>query len=289
MNSPLEAALFYASSLKWRVFPVAGKIPVTKRGVLDATTDENFLKQWWRSDANYGVALSTGQGLIVLDVDPKYGGDDSLAELESKYGDVPETLRSVTPSGGCHYFFTGRTGIRNSVSKLGSGLDIRSDGGYVVIPPSPNYHWDLGSPESLAPIPEWLIPKETRRAFSGAVEGPVPRGQRHAFLVSAAGVLRHNPAFTYKAILAALLEVNAERCSPPCPEPDVEKIAQAIMRYEPEYVNYSTRRRASSSISRNQDWRNSAQRDGDAEVRPFRRPNERPSVRVGAWYLRGGR
>lgn len=132
------------------------KKPATPHGYLNATTDPHVIDGWWEVD-EYNVALSPGAaGWAVLDIDPDKGGWESLNAYEISYG-VPETFTTETPSGGQHLWFQG-TLPRNTASKLGKGLDTRSIGGYVLVPPS---RTEAGSYRvvrdlPLAPLPEWL-------------------------------------------------------------------------------------------------------------------------------------
>ena len=103
-------------------------------------------------------------GLVVLDVDVDKGGEESLRELEAEHGELPTTTIAVTGSGGMHYFFR-HPGVemRNSAGKLGAGLDVRGDGGYVVAAPSNHasgghYDW-LFSPEEQEPQTPRLAPR----------------------------------------------------------------------------------------------------------------------------------
>ena len=61
---------------------------------------------WWKSypTANVGLALRASR-LVVLDVDPRRGGDEFLAELEGKHGKLPYTVAGLTGSGGKHLRF----------------------------------------------------------------------------------------------------------------------------------------------------------------------------------------
>ena len=119
----------------------AAKHPRTVHGLKDATTDEATIRRWWGlwPRANIGAVTGAVSGLLVLDVDPRHGGDDTLECLVAQHGQLPPTWRSRTPGGGWHLFLRYPDGldIRNSASTvLGTGLDVRATGGYVILPPS---------------------------------------------------------------------------------------------------------------------------------------------------------
>ena len=124
----------------WRVFPCAprGKVPLTAHGLKDASTDEKQLTDWWDRwpSANIGVATGAESGFFVLDVDGK-DGNESLATLEREHGPLPTTVEAKTGGGGRHLLFKhpGQA-VKNSAGRLGPGLDVRGDGGYIVAPSS---------------------------------------------------------------------------------------------------------------------------------------------------------
>lgn len=186
----LHAALAYAQRLGWPVFPVhgikdmhctcnraqckrPGKHPVghlVPQGLKNASTDIDVIKHWWREApwANIGVVTGAESSLVVLDVDVIKGGDDALFEIQQKHGPLPETVQALTGSGGYHYLFAhpgSGVRIKNSVSSLGTGLDIRGDGGYIVVAPSLHlygrrYEWEASCRPlevEIAPLPEWLL------------------------------------------------------------------------------------------------------------------------------------
>jgi hypothetical protein len=145
------------------VFPCepGGKAPLTYNGFWDATTDARRIRAWWGRwpDANVGVPTGRRSGLLVLDVDPRDGGAEGLAELEVAGGPLPETAKARTGGGGTHVFFAYPVGeeVRSSAGRLGPGLDVRGEGGYVVVPPSRTlsaYEWLDRLP--LAD-PAWLL------------------------------------------------------------------------------------------------------------------------------------
>jgi hypothetical protein len=161
-GTPAAAALRYAQA-GWPVFPVraGGKVPLTRHGVHDATTQPGRILAWWdrHPDAGIGVATGPASGLLVVDVDAP-DGYASLAKLEATHGPL-DTLEANTPSGGCHLYLwqPGGRALGNTAGRLGPGLDTRGRGGYVVAPPSRRpagaYAWQA-DPDPIAPAPDWL-------------------------------------------------------------------------------------------------------------------------------------
>jgi hypothetical protein len=161
----VEVALSYAQ-IGWPVFPLTGKVPFKdSNGYKDATTYPEQIQTLWAHHPTANIGLATGElsGVIVLDIDPPEG-HFSLKELQSRYTPLPDTRRSRTANKGLHHFFQypidGNT-YRNAVGLAGmEGVDIRADGGYVVLPPSKlfgrlSYKW--GNPETpIATLPMWL-------------------------------------------------------------------------------------------------------------------------------------
>jgi hypothetical protein len=157
-----QAAQLYAS-LGWAVFPCTGKRPLTRHGLRDATRDASEVCAFWakHEDANVGVVTGAVSAIVGLDIDPKNGGDDSLARLEKENAPLPPTRTVRTGSGGRHlYFKHPGVAVPNSAGKLGRGLDVRGDGGYLIAPPS--LHPDGGTYEWLderdpVDAPAWLL------------------------------------------------------------------------------------------------------------------------------------
>src|SRR5450759_4799236 len=165
-SSQHRAALRYARmGLPVFLCKPGGKEPLTPHGFKDATTDLQQIGKWWRRwpKANIGLATGSRSGLIALDVDPQNGGDESLTALRAGRK-IPKTAKQLTGGGGRHFFFRDPGGIR--CGTLGPGLDVKSDGGYVIVAPSVHHTgkhncWaeDRG-PELLAnpaKVPDWLL------------------------------------------------------------------------------------------------------------------------------------
>ena len=155
-----DCALSYAA-LGQPVFPTKpDKSPYTARGFKEATTNEATIREWWEKHPDAGIGIPTGKasGLLVLDRDDRHGGDASLSALVARHGDLPPTQQASTPSGGAHYVFKYPTDVHvgNSAGKLGRGLDVRGEGGYIVAPGCDlARRWE----NALDPAdpPEWMI------------------------------------------------------------------------------------------------------------------------------------
>jgi hypothetical protein len=171
MPTELEAALEYARS-GIPTFPCnpLDKKPLTPNGFKDATKDEAQIRTWWQKWPNAMIGAPTGPAsgmwVVDLDLDPvrKLDGKATLKQLITQRGPIPETLKTITPRGGEHLIFSWdpNVEIRNSAGKIGPGIDVRGNGGYVCLPPSKSanggeYRWAPGSNQVAAPAPAWLI------------------------------------------------------------------------------------------------------------------------------------
>jgi RecA-family ATPase len=246
VSTPLQYGLRYAQ-FGWPVFACRenDKRPLAAGGFHTASTDSAQIIGTWQQHSRANIGIPTGKHFWVLDVDPRHGGNETLAGLEDKYGPLPDTLTANTPSGGWHYYFAPDRRARNSASKLGAGLDTRGDGGYVCVEGSiingRRYVFNdfdplTDSAPTLAVAPEWLI----RAAFGSVAEkqpamlaaASVAAGGRNDYLARQAGALRRS-GMDATEIEAALLSLNAKRCSPPLPDDEVCAIAASISRYAP--------------------------------------------------------
>ena len=224
---------------------------LVKNGLKDASKDADTVARWFtNSSLNIGIATGADSGIIVLDVDPRHDGDETLAALEQEHGPLPETWRFLTGGGGEHILFRhpGRR-ISNSAGALGAGLDIRGDGGYIVAPPSRHvcgrpYAISVDHhPEDIAftDAPEWLLariatPKKTGKAKKTAEWRNLSRdgaanGERNVTIARLSGLLlgrRIDP----HVCLDLMLAYNATRCRPPLPEDEVAMTVASIARRE---------------------------------------------------------
>ncbi|MCS6954268.1 MAG: bifunctional DNA primase/polymerase, partial [Bryobacteraceae bacterium] len=240
-----EAALWYASR-GIPVFPCCPreKKPLVEGGFHAATTDEQRVRAWWDRwpDANIGIPTGAPSGWLVVDVDPRNGGNETMNDWITRYGRWPDTAEAITGGGGRHIVFRHVDGLR--CGPLGDGVDLKADGGYVVVAPSIHpsggrYTWDgISGAEALARLvepPGWLLrlARERRKTESAAAGGTkIPAGRRNVELTSIAGVLRARGAG--EAELRELLgAINAKLCDPPLEDEEVGRIAHSVARYDP--------------------------------------------------------
>jgi hypothetical protein len=138
-DATLHQALAYARR-GWPVFPClpGQKIPATKHGYQDATTDEQQITEWFGRGQRWNLAIATGTpGPDVLDID-QHGqagnGYAAYARLR-RAGLVNGAAAYVrTPAGGMHAYFAGSDQHNGRLPS--HHLDFRATGGYIVAPPS---------------------------------------------------------------------------------------------------------------------------------------------------------
>jgi putative DNA primase/helicase len=229
-----------------------GKHPISScapNGLKNATTDEATIRQWWEMFPRANIGRPTGGDFNVLDVDPHHGGRESLAQLEAQHAPLPVTAKVLTGGGGEHYHFAAVPGLKNSVGKLSPGLDIRAEGGYVLLPPSNHvsgntYLDDLLAPmyeTALAPMPAWLVALAMAPASGSNSNGPrrapdewaekligAPLGQRRGVALEIAGHylgLRIAPEEVEAIVLGY-----AARCVPPFPDREARGLVRDLAR-----------------------------------------------------------
>lgn len=260
-----------------------GKHPRTPHGLKDATDNQEIIEEWWKRwpNANIGVVTGKVSGIYVLDLDNKRSvtlpngemvpeGVHSIREQELAIGPLPDTLTSLTGSGGTHLVFrypttdmlgqqerTGPGQSRESVS-LGNragilaSVDIRGDGGYIVAPPSLHqsgnrYRWvEKGQPITNL-TSAWISLLTTQDSAERhsldleiAPEFRILEGEgRHDWLFKMGSKLRGQNGLPYAALYGALSAYNAQVLVPPLESVEVEHIVQSCMKFEPEIINGS--------------------------------------------------
>ena len=143
-----------------------GKHPRFREYPKIASTDERQIRKWWKGcgSANVGVVTGKQSRLMVLDTDPRNGGDWARAALVRKYGALPESATCATGGGGSHEHFLWPAELETTQSMvaLDDGLEVLLEGHNVVMPPSfahlgrQPYFWD-GDDTEIPAAPAWLV------------------------------------------------------------------------------------------------------------------------------------
>ena len=293
----LAAAVAYARK-GWAVFPLheilpdgrcscvqgaacptknRGKHPRTRHGFKEASSDERQVLEWWTAwpGANIGLATGRASGVYVLDIDvkPDQDGFASLNGVEAEIGAAPETLSAETGTGGRHLYFAAADVPADRRVTIGQGLkpgiDLRGDGGYVVLPPSCNasgaYRW-VSSKGSGPAAAGWLLRfldavkpplRPSRPVPAGALDAPLTQKLRRAsaYLARVPGAISGSGghAQTWIAVqavvqgfdlpegiaLALLLDEYNPRCDPPWSEGELRHKVESVVskcRKEPGFL-----------------------------------------------------
>ena len=236
-----------------------GKHPLVCDGFKSATTDISKILRWHEKwpHANWGIrtgdAVNGGSGLLVVDIDQNSGGFENWEMLRSEHpGELIETVTVETGGGGVHLWFVypSGTNIRSGAGVLGPGIDIRADGGYVVVPPSQTrkfYKFDLNPIETpIAHPPDWLLSllngsSESSRTQTNGItrkDAQVSQGERHQALSKLGGSMRRL-GMIEDEILAALLAIRDKRFAHgdhPVSDDEVAKVAEWVANKSRDYA-----------------------------------------------------
>jgi hypothetical protein len=227
------------------VFPCwPDKTPKTTNGFHDASRAQAQLAEWFYKAPDTLLAIPTGavSGLVVLDVDDHESLRDLFdrmpyAERIEYGGQLPRTASVKTPRGGAHYYFQyPGIEVRCSASKLAPDIDVRGDGGYVIVPPSAGYVVDEEC--AAAAMPRWLRGavavhptvnsyRTDPAEWIALVRDGVGEGQRNDSLARVVGHLLRNDVDVNLVTEIARL-VNRHRFRPPLDDAEVDRVVASI-------------------------------------------------------------
>lgn len=245
---PYQAAVEYIN-MGLAVFPIKykDKIPLTRNGCKDATTDAAIVKAWWQKYPNANVGIATGLksgGLFVIDLDidedKGINGYQTIRDWERKNGILPDTWSSITGRGGYHLFFKSSKQITNRTGIL-EGVDIRGEGGYIVAPPSTHanghkYEWEY-SPDDFELVEadevvyKLLETDKREKAESFKLPEIIISGKRNETIFRFACSLQAK-GLPDEAIEASVKAINETKCQPPLKDSELNTIINSVYRFE---------------------------------------------------------
>jgi hypothetical protein len=227
--------------------------PLAPHGLLSATTDPDLVRQWFgQIPANLGIVT---ERLIVLDIDARNDGEESLRALEREHGALPATWRVLTGGGGEHVLFACPDDVLVYSSQagdnpvLGPGIDVRARRGYIIAPPSRHvngriYAWSVDHHPADVPLanpPDWLLARLAERAVKERQDATPPevwqrltepvRDYPDAAAAQVAGHLLRRWVDPY--LVAGLLHAwNQTYVQPPLPDDELRRILDWVARLE---------------------------------------------------------
>lgn len=196
---------------------------------------EEEIVQWFAEWPNANIAIVTGEasGIDVIDFDR---GHDPWPPPNRQ---LPRGLVVKSPRGGYHLYFRHTMGVTISRGALAKKVDVRADGGYIVVPPSifenNSYTIESGSFSTARDTiaPDWLK-KELIACSSNNNKFMPPdvisEGERndtlfkHAVILGKRGLLKQE-------LLSEIISINKLRCRPPLPENELRTIVESALKY----------------------------------------------------------
>lgn len=262
-SSPLAEAAHDYVERGLAIIPlgVGKKEPVTKSGLNDWTDNPGQIDVWWgqgehagkRGNPSYNIGMACGQvsgGIIAIDLDchsDEANGLHFLRDWEVEHGKLPETWTQITGSGGKQLFYRAGQDIRNSANGE-IGVDVRGNGGYVVLPPSLHpcgdcYEWSI-SPDDMdvADADDKVYDfiravSKTKKRVDGwnaektGIPSEIKENRNETLFSLGRSFLSRGTGHDEVATL--IRSLNATICRPPLPADEVEKLIGSINSKEP--------------------------------------------------------
>lgn len=246
-----------ASALRYQkmglsIIPVGpDKKPLVDWKLLQSqSASEEQILNWWKTWPEANPALVTGKvsNVVALDLDAKHGRKS--AEFQ-----IPPTASSKSGNGGEHFFFKYPSQpVETRAGIFGLGVDIRGDGGYIILPPSVNatggkYEWIVPFEDGIAEMPDWLKAK-TRGEEKKWLEGinGVSEGTRNDTATSMAGkIISSCSPELMDSVCWEGFKVWNNKNIPPLSEPELRATWESVRRYHTKEETENSGRRDSQA------------------------------------------
>jgi len=202
-------------------------------------SSESEIIDWWNKWPEANIAIVTGKisGIVVLDIDIKH-------KRSSKEFKLPVTACAKSGSGGEHFFFKypNNLKLKNGAGVLGDGVDIRSDGGYILVAPSENesglYEWIIPIEEILADVPEWLLETSNskNKKWESGLNG-ISEGSRNETATSMSGkILSTCPKELWDTIGFEQLQIWNNKNTPPLLDSELKTVWNSVKKYHDDNI-----------------------------------------------------
>ncbi len=235
LQNLIDAGLDYLKQ-GFSIIPVQGKRPLVKWKNLQTkqVTNEEFLAWFERYPNITGIALVINSPIVVLDVEK----DERVEDLT-----LPETVCANSGGGGKHYYFlySGSYPIGNRTRIAGRRIDVRAEGGVIILPPSVHasgseYEWVLKLQlEKLKEFPESVLKLLYRDVKDEkAPQALILEGNRNDTLTRELGKMLKSVASEHWETLLwpRILVINQQLCNPPLTDTELRQIFNSITERE---------------------------------------------------------
>lgn len=229
-NQNLIAALKYYD-LGFSVIPVGrDKIPLVAWQKYQSERASREQLGHWFSDVDVNVGIVTGaiSGVVVVDIDTK-------EKIERQ---LPNTVTSRTGRGGWHLFYKHPGKHVKTRAGILPHVDIRGDGGYVVMPPSLHengnrYEWVVSPEDSdFAELPQWVLaenPQKLNGNWETIIKNEIKDGVRNQTAAQITGkLLHHLPQELWNAGWLTMKALNQSNGNPPLKEGELRTVFESI-------------------------------------------------------------
>lgn len=221
----------------------AAKHPIFNKWQNIVENDQKTIDAWFGKypEANLGAITGRNSGIIVLDIDPKNGGDESFARMLNDNDEIPETPTVITGSGGRHFYFKHPGGVIHNRTRFDQydGIDIRGDGGFVVAPHSrhlsgSNYEWEVPLDFPMADVPVWMLRKlnkKTANKVEASITGKITTGSRNDTIAKMLGkviwaaVTEKHP---WQFVAGYAIQMNKMFCVEPLEQEEIIKTVKSL-------------------------------------------------------------
>ncbi|AWK50476.1 DNA primase [Clostridium beijerinckii] len=262
-------------SISKDIFPIVplfdnSKIPNVKwsdRNCQIKTKEEfkNISSRAYKKEVT-GFSLLTGKdsNIIVIDIDKNHGdgsvdGEESFNELikdlsEEDKQKIKDTFTVKTPNGGSHLYFKYKEGLKNKADYL-PGVDIRTDGGIIVLPGSKAKvkdeirEYKLLNDTNINEMPKPLfdkfiqlgqpVKKKATQVVGPAASSTYKEGVRNQELFKEViGIVSKSSIRDITTITSIAKGLNLLKCNLPLDDEEVENIIGSIsQRLNPSYCD----------------------------------------------------
>lgn len=253
------------TSLEWALgylaqgFSVIPLVPKQKRPIIESwepymkrLPTEDEIKGWWGQypDANIGIVTGAVSNLVIVDVDPRNGGDESIKKL-----DVPVTYFVQTGGGGWHYYYRLNDKVVSKTTNYLPGVDVLGEKAYALAPPSKtdSQYEPVGEIADITDAPAWLhtIKQKDEKLWEAGING-ASEGKRNETAASFTGKLLSDLSkeLWETAGWASLKDWNT-RNEKPLDERELRSVFESILKKaEESFAQSEDKEEAKSSIAK---------------------------------------